>query len=296
MFFNILLFCLIIFYILHVKCQNWTTHPAAHLLITDGSHSTKDSSCSGTILGSKYILTAAHCLFSALHCKKKNIDFSNNYDNFKIPKYGITVEYDGGCSSTKKTCPQNNAMKKIGVEKIYIHNEYIKTNCKEADLAILELNDEIGNRGIILNTHISSLPDQLIGFGYGYDPHYEDNTYMYQEDFFNTVECKHDSEKRPKGTFCTDERQNNFCKGDSGAPLLLQNRTLYGVVSGGTNCNYVKKQWDGGKEESLKGNISFKVSNFINFICSIVQQDIKNPIEGCEKYIDVFNSEIFSYP
>uniref|UniRef100_A0A0N4ZL56 Peptidase S1 domain-containing protein n=1 Tax=Parastrongyloides trichosuri TaxID=131310 RepID=A0A0N4ZL56_PARTI len=283
-----MLISILLFYsIIYVECHDWTTHPGAHLLITTQVNGNKNLSCSGIILGSKYVLTAAHCLFNQSPCKKKGSDFNNNYNNFIISKHDIVVEYGGDCSTKKTSCVKNNKMKKVGVEKINIHKEYIESKCKEADLAIVELGEKVGNRGVILNTYISSLPEKLIGFGYGENLNDCNKSYMYQEGYFKTIKCKHNPSKLPKGTFCTDEKYRNFCKGDSGAPLISQNRTLYGVVSSGTNCILLKKHWEKGNEELLKGNISFKVAYFINFICSIVQQDKENPVKGCEKYKNV---------
>ncbi|CEF70778.1 Peptidase S1 domain and Peptidase S1A, chymotrypsin-type family and Trypsin-like cysteine/serine peptidase domain-containing protein [Strongyloides ratti] len=264
--------------------------PVVHLFIKDQTEnmdtSIGEGSCTGTILGGKYILTAAHCVFTANHC---NDNLKNDFKNLSIPPKRLKIEYDTFCSHLRTACYENDEPKIARVNKIYVHKNYIENYCKEADLAILELQNDIGSKLMAVNSNKTFLPDKLLGFGFGDNPRNKQDSFKLQSDEFIITKCLHS--KIPNGTFCTDESVSNFCKGDSGGPLMTVDRVIYGVVSGGTNCDYLENMLSKGKREIFKGNISYDVSNFLNFICSIIQQDKNNPVYGCEEYTDVLNNE-----
>uniref|UniRef100_A0A0N5BJX5 Peptidase S1 domain-containing protein n=1 Tax=Strongyloides papillosus TaxID=174720 RepID=A0A0N5BJX5_STREA len=269
-------------------------NPVVHLFIKDQpgemDYAIDEVSCTGTILGGKFILTAAHCVFTKDHCEK---DMRKDYDNLYIPGMRMKVEYDSFCADTRKECRENNKPKTVRVKKVFFHKRYVEENCKEGDLAILELRENIGDRKVAINFKKDFLPQQLLGFGFGYNPYKSDRTFTLQYDRFNVTKCLHS--RVPEGTFCTDESRNNFCKGDSGGPLMTRDRIIYGVVSGGTSCEYIIKEWkkkSKSKRELLKGNINYLTSHFLNFICTIVQEDKQNPVDGCEKYENVSNTEV----
>uniref|UniRef100_A0A0N5B2X9 Peptidase S1 domain-containing protein n=1 Tax=Strongyloides papillosus TaxID=174720 RepID=A0A0N5B2X9_STREA len=270
-------------------------NPVVHLFIKDQpgdmDYAIDEVSCTGTILGGKFIITAAYCVFTMDHCEK---NIMKDYKNLYIPGKRITVEYDSFCAHSRKECRENQRPKTVRVERVFIHKKYIKSNCKEGGLAILELSENIGDRKMAINFKNNFLPQKLLGFGFGYNPYKSDRTFTLQYDTFNVTKCL--APEIPEGTFCTDETRNNFCKGDGGGPLMTRDRILYGIVYAGTTCDYIIKVWKKKSEkESLRGHRNYLTSHFLNFICTIVQEDKENPVEGCEKYENVSNTEITTF-
>uniref|UniRef100_A0A0K0FPE8 Peptidase S1 domain-containing protein n=1 Tax=Strongyloides venezuelensis TaxID=75913 RepID=A0A0K0FPE8_STRVS len=270
-------------------------NPVVHLFIKDQTEDMDylldEESCTGTILGGKFIITSAYCAFTRDHCEK---NLTKNHNNLYVPSRRITVEYDSFCAQSRKECRKNQIPKTVGVKKVFIHKKYIKSNCKEGGLAILELKENIGDRKMAINFQNDFLPQKLIGFGFGYNPYKSDRTFTLQYDIFDVTKCL--GSEIPEGTFCTDETRNNFCKGDGGGPLMTRDRILYGIVNAGTTCDYIIDVWKKKQEkESLHGHRNYLTSHFLNFICTIIQKDKENPVEGCEKYENVSNTEIKTF-
>lgn len=192
--------------------------------------------CAGVILNSQYVLTVAHCV----------------YDK---PASLITLRalIDGKLTSIGK------------VSRVILHHNYVPWKdslIKYNDIALLQLKDNI-----VLGEHLQAaqLPgkfneiyerqtSQFILGGYG---RLEDGKYPKQLNYIKGVELlgKASSWKDENDLLVSDDLDQDFvntyltgqylgvkvqdgrsaCRGDSGAPLVSENATVYGLVSHGQN-------------------------------------------------------------
>ena len=69
------------------------------------------------------------------------------------PVEKVKIYIEGLCHSMgAKTCPESDEGKMVGAQKLYILEEYYKNQCTSGDLAIIELNQDIGDHGAVLST------------------------------------------------------------------------------------------------------------------------------------------------
>ncbi|XP_045502842.1 serine protease grass-like [Colias croceus] len=200
--------------------------------------------CAGSIINSRYILTAAHC------AAKKNIN------GVRVGDHDISTKED--CQGVKPRFCESH-VEDLGIEKIIIHEKWNNLSSSH-DIALLRL-----ERNIDLN-HKNILPiclpvtDELryknldnvnaVVAGWGVTETGQDSTLLYKANFeIKTMDkCRSVYDWDPKqgvdkleGQICAGAPHKDTCRGDSGGPLLVESVyngidriVQYGVISTGS--------------------------------------------------------------
>ena len=96
------------------------------------------ASCTGTIISSRHVMTAAHCV--------------SKYSESKLPCKGprvsnaeLTISYGGVClSKDEGACPNGRDMKEARVRKVMLPEHFNENSCSRGgDMAIMELEDDL---------------------------------------------------------------------------------------------------------------------------------------------------------
>ncbi|XP_045528450.1 serine protease easter-like [Pieris brassicae] len=208
--------------------------------------------CSGTIINSKYILTAAHCVVgkNILGVRMGELDYSSDED----------CDYEPGSPICEKHYQD------MAVEKAIPHSEFIRMPPRN-DIALLKMEGEIDlsytNVEPICLPITSELQNRVLDHktgtvaGWGVTDTQRESTKLMKVDFpvKSNSECKmyfgnmlnqypkaqwNETMKTMKNQFCAGESGKDSCKGDSGGPFMIKDiykdvsrYVQYGVVSHG---------------------------------------------------------------
>ncbi|XP_011635957.1 trypsin-1-like [Pogonomyrmex barbatus] len=184
--------------------------------------------CGGTVINSRYVLTAAHCI-----------------DRFDANKLTVRIlEHDWNLANETKTQDFN-------VEKVIMHSGYSTTNYNN-DIALIKLKNIIKFQGPMRPV---CLPDQVKTFagkkgivtGWGAVKEGGAISYTLQEvvvPILTNAECratKYPPRRITDNMICAgfQEGGKDSCQGDSGGPLhIVENgvHQIVGVVSWGEGC------------------------------------------------------------
>lgn len=204
-----------------------------------------DCDCGGSIISSKFILTAAHCLVK---------DESRPKDYYTPDKI-LVVLAEHIRQTTIDDIP--NITKTVGVLEVIVHSQYIDRT-KINDIALLrlnvtlDLNEHKAIGAICLPTDDSETyggrKATLSGWGttsYGGSQPYD--LHKTVVDILEKGKCGNYSEIPYDKMICASRPGRDSCQGDSGGPLSVIEKgrhVLVGVVSFGYEC--AKEDYPGG--------------------------------------------------
>eukprot|EP00092_Neocalanus_flemingeri_P100620 GFUD01128542.1.p1 GENE.GFUD01128542.1~~GFUD01128542.1.p1 ORF type:complete len:335 (+),score=53.17 GFUD01128542.1:56-1006(+) len=198
-------------------------------------------SCAGSILDSRHVLTASHCLY--------------NQDGARHDP-AICQVWTGAHDRPEGRCGKDTGQR-VGVEEFITRDDYNKETF-ENDLAILRLEDDI-----VLSDHAQpiQLPGPnttsaqstatVIGWG-GVYPHDPDSHWYQQQKLscqlletrlsivaLTEEKCEEITFGDSETKICAFKEGTDSCQGDSGGPLFIEHEGVFtqlGIVSYGYGC------------------------------------------------------------
>ena len=238
------------------KVDSVTKYPwITALLLKNVSDNYNAQFCGGTHIGNGWVLTSAHCFYVA------ESDSRKYYENDIDVLYGTTSLDSGGT--------------RVGVKKIYIHNNYnniIHIN----DIALIKLKGplpvEYVNR--VTNSELDyTSPGKkayLIGWGdilYGDGTIFPDNLMEVEVPIVSKEDCikVYGSYLIKSYNICDgyEEGGKDSCQGDSGGPLLVKDDENNFLVAGLVS-------WANGCAEPNYYGVNTRVSQYEDWITHII--------------------------
>ncbi|VDN05188.1 unnamed protein product [Thelazia callipaeda] len=213
--------------------------------------------CTGTLISTKHLVTAAHCFATGLIRRPCDTSFGI-YQKEAIERY--TVLYGSNCiyQNSEYLCEDAPDMKMMQIVRAQ-YGRFFHGKCKTADFALLELEDTIEDDPMV---NYICLPHRniinkikqthLIGYGWGntrdvYGQKTMNNLQMIEfASLLNPIECSNSYNDMPEDVICTEEtKTKSTCQGDSGGGLAVSapngQWSLLGVLSFGSECKRLQR-------------------------------------------------------
>uniref|UniRef100_A0AC35FLE6 Peptidase S1 domain-containing protein n=1 Tax=Panagrolaimus sp. PS1159 TaxID=55785 RepID=A0AC35FLE6_9BILA len=198
--------------------------------------------CSGTIISSRHIITAAHCI--------------SDYESKQVPCGGprivtdpskLKISYGGVClRSNENLCPNGRDMKIGKVRKIMLPQHFNDMLCDSgADLAIIELEEDLifNERTKPICIGYFKTDGRLYDLGFGRDENDNQvpNLRFIEVNYNKNAPRYGNILTRPKYPLPFGVKQPGMCNGDSGGPFQINigspiRSFLHGVHSFGGKC------------------------------------------------------------
>lgn len=203
--------------------------------------------CGGSLVSSKWIVTAAHCL-------------SDSSGNPYVAESGDTVGV-GNYNVTQTT--------NYSVKRFIVHPQYNSTTF-DNDIGLIELNNEVRSIAPIVydtsDTFTTGTQTKIAGWGTMHEGSYDPSDSLMEALTplvdYNRCNASYDGALTNNmicAGYFTSTRDS--CQGDSGGPLMIDGK-LVGIVSWGIGC--ARDDYPG---------VYTKVKNYIKWIKSYVPKD-----------------------
>ncbi|XP_045776646.1 CLIP domain-containing serine protease 2-like [Maniola jurtina] len=207
-------------------------------------------SCGGSIINSRYILTAAHCVITGGVLK-------NNIGNVRIGDFDYSTAVDCQGDYQNQIC--ETMFQDVDIAEVIPHEDFTGRAPMQADIALLRLNEPINFRNnvapICLPVYSALRSNDLSGknatvAGWGATETDNKSTKLLKvdvpiltDDVCGSYYRRYD-ENMIKNSFCAGELMKDSCGGDSGGPLMMESEfgksirlVQFGIVSfGPTQC------------------------------------------------------------
>ncbi|CAD6190153.1 unnamed protein product [Caenorhabditis auriculariae] len=239
---------------------------------------------SGTLISPRHILTSAHVLAHTPNdCEEiRNRTFQSNLAGFKI-------FLNTSCSTTS-ICKRLNRYDQLSpqlVKKVYVHKDYIKSECRgdryAKDVAVFELSKDVKFSSEIypacISTRSPETGDRGFVYGFGQDPSEKkrpDFGVLKTYKIAVSKTCDGDPHDYGDFYFCSKHRNGVIgCGGDSGSGVIDYVRTndgikkaeVFGIVTKGQNCTSVLEESEREYRTRTMYNLHMNVAYFDEFLC-----------------------------
>lgn len=211
-------------------------------------------SCGGTLIASKWVLTAAHCETSFSYAIIGRRDFSSSSKDYE----------------------------KMKIKNFYVHPEY-DAYTEDNDIMLIRLKKKSKYDTIKLDDGSNTLSegDPLTVMGWGDTTEGGEQSHVLLETQLNYVEsstCEETYEDLTDNMMCAGAEGKDSCQGDSGGPLIIKgyyasSDIQVGVVSYGSGC----------ARPGTPG-VYTKVSQYTNWISKIIDYNSESGSEDEDDY------------
>jgi len=213
--------------------------------------------CGASVIGSRWLITAAHCL--------AGLDGSVKYEDKDIKIY---------LGAHKKFPTQTDNYDAYNVEKFIVHEQWNKNGSFDNDIAVIKVSKKIDIRQhtpvCLPGQNEDFAGSQAMATGWGTKSYFWRNPWTLvpqSPDVLQEVSLKIRKPsfctERPdgQGFLCADKSDAGLCGGDSGGPLTVEDRkgrhTLVGITSFVKSWNLFGVAVCNEKEPSYFADVSF---------------------------------------
>ena len=192
------------------------------------------SSCGGTLVASKYVISAAHCFIAFGTDLARMEDIEILLGDHNVEESGETFLKE----------------KKIGVVNLHHHPEYVEDELSPWDITVVELAESVDldvyTPACLAKTIDTNkfLGEKVTVAGWGAlltTPNISLNKWpdVPHEVQVPVTKCKHyDNEPPPSVILCTQEKGKDSCYGDSGGPLTYKQANRQHVLIGAVHSGF----------------------------------------------------------